>query len=135
MNRFVKAAIIAINLLQSLVAFTAFSVAPTVGSAYLTFTNPRGESDFPWPWITASVSLPLLRIEANDAHERPVTRPWVALIWTVLMAGPLASALAIGLGRSPSLVHYLLAEVLTATVWGFLIVVVVGGLAAPIACA
>lgn len=63
----------------------AFFSAPEIGSAYLGLTRGDAAS---LPRLTHEVAVPLLRIGPHDAHERPVTRPWVGLVWACVLLAP-----------------------------------------------
>jgi hypothetical protein len=132
-KRFQVAAMIIVAL-QCALTFGAFTAAPTIGSAYLmVYRIPPG---FALPAVTEAVALPLLRVRPSDPHDRPVTTPFAAAAWALLLTLPLLSSAAILLAHD--LLHAIGRVALWFALWllacGLLVLAVITGLAAPIAC-
>lgn len=128
-----RAAIFASSALLVAVALVCFFGGPGVGSAYLGFTQTAGME---FPLLTKYVSLPMLRIDAASAHDRPVDKPWGTLVWALLGLTPVA--LAGWAVRSSSTETVVIRWVVGLSLYlpfVFLVVaIVVVGLAIPIAC-
>jgi hypothetical protein len=111
----------------------AFVGAPEVGSAYLMMMKSVGNH---FSILTEAVSLPLLRIQAGDPHNRPITLIWVWAVWFVLFAIPLISAL--WSARAETFEQAIARWISGMSVFGALavliVVSVVIGLALPLAC-
>jgi hypothetical protein len=128
--------VIAIGLLQLFVSIAAFGLAPEMGSAYLMLLrNPQSQAPA-LPVLTESVSLPLLRVRPPDPHDRPVTAPWVAIVWGVVLVLPGLSALSVirATDVAQALPRYVLLQSLWFTTMALLVSFVVGGLALALAC-
>jgi len=125
--------VVASTLLVTATVAFAFFGCPEIGSAYVMVVNSAGSE---LPRLTAVVSVPLLRIGPGDAHERPVTKTWVALVWFFLALSPIA--VAAWTLRAPTLELALARwaagySLYVPFVCGIAMVVLVG-LALPIAC-
>lgn len=119
-------------LLTAAVLF-AFLGGPEIGSAYLLSTGLAGVD---LPNLTANVALPLLRIDASSAHERPINRPWALFVWVLLFVTP-ALVLTWALnGPTPesTVARWIVGHSVYLPIAILVSIVVVVGLALPFAC-
>lgn len=128
--------VIALALVQLFTSALAFSFAPEVGSAFLMVMRAPKDPDLSLPLLTRNVALPLLRVQAPDPHNRPVTVLWARLVWgVVLLIPPLSAALMVWSSDTrKELPRYFLLQLSWLTLCALLFVLVTAGLALPMAC-
>jgi len=126
------AVVLSTVLLTAVVGF-AFLASAEIGSAYLMVVRPAGPE---LPMLTAAVSIPLLRIAPGDPHRRPVTRPWVALVWGLLLGAPSLVAAWSLRGRSleTSVARWIACLGIYVPLACGVILTILLGLALPLAC-
>jgi hypothetical protein len=128
-----RAAIMLSTCLISLLLATCFVAAPEVGSAYNMATKPLGDK---LPMLTKAYSLPMLRVEPGDPHERPVTKLWALVLWALFLAGPaiIAAWSLCGQNGEQAVTRWVMGLSLFLPVLMFAAVIAVVGLVLPFTC-
>lgn len=121
-----------VTLAITMVIVLAYLTGPYIGSACLMIVKGAGDA---LPSLTKNVALPLLRVGLGNQLEQPFTGGWPAAVWLLVCLAPWAALF--WAQRAPrldqALARWILGLTLYGTVLAGLVVVVIAGLAMPIA--
>jgi len=125
--------VIVSTILVTAAVAVAFLGGPEAGSAYLRTTGIEGKE---LPRLTDEFSLPLLRIASASAHDRPVTTPWAAIVWAILLVCPASIAVWSFRAGSPeaTVTKWAAGNLVYAQLAFLLLAIVFLGLVLPFVC-